>query len=169
MPQTRNGGAFILNFCFQPRNRMFGLLIGIDTYKCTTIRHLQGCERDAQSMKECLADIFRVPSDHFFMLANEAATRSAIIAGFENRLTENSDIERGDAIIIFYAGHCSRAMPEDRMTISICPHDAQTLDDNGGEIFGIPDRTIGELLRKLASAKGDNIVRLTHHTVLVSS
>ena len=175
MPKTRNGGPFTLNFRFQPRNRMFGLAIGIDNYQCNAIRDLQGCKRDAESIRECLSDIFRVPSDHFLLLTNEAATRSAIITGFENHLIKNSNIERGDAIVLFYAGHGSRTVAprgwvaDDSKVETICPYDERTFDDNGGEIFGIPDRTIGGLLRRLASSKGDNIVRLTRQTVLFSS
>jgi len=153
---------------------MFGLIIGIDKYKSRDIQDLQGCKRDAQSMIDLLSHKFCVPSSHFLCLANERATRSAIIAGFQKHLIENNNIEQGDAIVIFYAGHGNRvAAPKgwiadnDRVE-TICPHDERTIGRDGKEIFAIPDRTIGGLLRRLASVKGDNIVRTTSYSVVVS-
>jgi hypothetical protein len=52
---------------------------------------------------------------------------------------------------------------------TICPHDERTLDRNGKEILGIPDRTIHSLLRKLSAIKGDNIVRLLSQSDVLSS
>jgi hypothetical protein len=76
--------------------------------------------------------------------------------------------------VIFYAGHGNRvAAPKgwiadnDRVE-TICPHDERTIGPDGKEIFAIPDRTIGGLLRRLASIKGDNIVRTTSYSVVVS-
>lgn len=55
---------------------------------------------------------------------------------------------KGDVIILFYAGHRSWMMaPDDwpatdRMIEALCPSDEQTKDNNGGEIYGIPNHTI---------------------------
>jgi Caspase domain len=166
----QNGGSFTLNFSFGPRSRIFGLIISIDRYISHEIPDLQGCKRDAQSIMDFLSNRFHVPSHHLMCLADEKATRSAILKGFQSHLIENSNIQSGDAIIVFYAGHGSRtAAPEgwvaDGNKIeTICPHDERTLDRNGVEILGIPDRTIDGLLRRVASTKGDNIVRLSRHS-----
>ncbi|KIM75894.1 hypothetical protein PILCRDRAFT_13257 [Piloderma croceum F 1598] len=40
---------------------------------------------------------------------------------------------------------------------TICPHDERSIGKDGKEIFGIPDHTIGGLLRSLATAKRHNI------------
>lgn len=80
-------------------------------------------------------------------------------------LIEHKDIERGDAIIIFYAGHGSEAKAppgwasDNGKIETICPYDEQTIADKKF-VFGITDRTFNGLLRKLADAKGDNIVRI---------
>jgi Caspase domain len=172
---TQSGTPFNLKFRFEPRSRLFGLIVGIDKYQSGGIRNLQGCKADAQSMVDLLSRKFHIRSSHFRCLADERATRSAIIDGFEHHLIENNNIERGDAILIFYAGHGSRATApsrwaaDERKVETICPHDERTRDCNGKEIFGIPDRTIGGLLRKLCSFKGSNIVRMTCRPIFVSS
>jgi hypothetical protein len=145
---------------------MFGLIIGIDKYKSDEIRDLKGCKGDAQSVVDFLSHKFHIRSSHFLRLADERATRSAIIDGFQNHLINNSNIEHGDAIVIFYAGHGSRAfapqgwIADNKKVETVCPHDERTIGRDGKEIFGIPDRTIGGLLRKLSFLKGDNIVRV---------
>jgi len=171
---TQIGTPFTLKFRFELRSRLFGLVIGIDRYKSDTIRDLQGSKADAQSVVNLLSRKFRTRSSHFLCLADERATRSAIIAGFQDHLIENNNIERGDTIVIFYAGHGSQSAapkgwPADNDKVeTICPHDERTEDDDGKEIFGIPDRTIGGLLRRLCASKGDNIVRITCRFVFVS-
>jgi hypothetical protein len=173
IPETRNGGLFTLNFRFGPRSRLYGLIIGIDKYKSQEIPDLKGSVGDAQSMMNCLSDIYHVPADHFLFLANDGATRNAIITGFRNHLIQNNDIQRDDAIVVFYAGYGSQVVarkgwaPDGSKVETICPHDERTLDQRGQEILGIPDRTIDALLRRLASAKGDNIVRFASQFVNV--
>ena len=174
MSATQSGIPFVLKFRFEPRSRLFGLVIGIDKYKSNEIRNLRGCKADAQSMVDLLARKLRIRSSHFLCLADERATRGAIISGFQDHLIDNNNIERGDSMVIFYAGHGSRAaapkgwVADESQVETICPHDERTDDDDGKEIFGIPDRTIGGLLRKLCGIKGDNIVRITWHFLFVS-
>lgn len=97
-------------------------------------------------------------------LTNEDATRDAILGAFSTHLIENTKIEQGDAIILFYAGHGSRVKAPvgwaatDGFIETLCPHDERMKDDEGEEIYGIPDRTINLILRDLAAKKGDNIV-----------
>jgi len=59
-------------------------------------------------MVDLLSRKFHIQSSHFICLTDERATRNAIINGIQHHLTENN-IERGDAMLIFYAGHGSRA------------------------------------------------------------
>jgi hypothetical protein len=168
---TQTGKPITLNFRFEQPTPMFGLMIGIDKYQSDHKRDLDGCKGDAQSMMDFLSCKFHVPSSHFLCLADEKATRSAIISGFNEHLICNSHIEPGDAIVIFYAGHGNRvAAPkgwdaDDNQVETICPHDERTIGHDGEEIFGIPNRTIGGLMRKLSCAKGNNIVSLTPHSV----
>jgi hypothetical protein len=98
---------------------------------------------------------------------NKSATRAAIIDAFHKHLTTNTNIDEGDAILFFYAGHGTRVnAPEDWPATdgkieTLCPHDERMEDDKGDKICGIPDRTINAMLRELAAKKGDNIVRIT--------
>ena len=104
MSDLHTRGSFTLNFRFG--RRMFGLFMGIDEYESDAIRNLRGCTRDAQSMMEFLSQKFHVPSDHFLFLADKQATRSAIINdGFQKHLINNCNIQYGDAMVVFYAGH----------------------------------------------------------------
>jgi hypothetical protein len=153
---------------------MFGFIVGVDEYKSGDIPNLHGCKRDAQSMVDLLSHKFHVPSSHFLCLANENATRNAIISGFQKHLIENNNIERGDAIVIFYAGHGGRVdapkgwVADDNQVETICPHDERTIGHDDREVFSIPDQTLCGLLRKLSSIKGDNIVRMPCRFVIVS-
>lgn len=178
---TQSGTPFNLQFRFKHRSRLFGLIVGIDKYKSNSnqsggIHNLRGCKADTQSMVDLLSQKFHIRSSHFLFLTDERATRNAIINGIQHHLIENNNIERGDAILIFYVGHGRRAaapkgwVADETKVETICHYDERTFDCDGKEIFGIPDRTIGGLLRKLCSYKGDNIVRMTcHRFVLVSS
>jgi Caspase domain len=154
---------------------MFGLFIGIDEYESQEMPKLRGCKSDAESFMGVLLHRFHVPPDNFLFLADKRATRSAIIDGFQNHLINNGDIQRGDAIVIFYAGHGSQTnapngwVADGSKVEMICPHDERSIGNDGKRIFGIPDRTIGGLLRSLASTKGDNVVRVTLCSALSSS
>lgn len=117
-------------------------------------------------MKDFLVKKLHVPESHVLSLIDGQATREAIVAGFKNHLIGNPSIAPNgrDAMIVFYAGHGSET-PAPKGWISqggkienICPHDEQTLLVDGTEVHGIPDRTVGALLRTLAAEKGDNIV-----------
>jgi hypothetical protein len=160
------GEAFTLKFRFEPRSRMFGLIIGIDHYLSHNILDLQGCKEDAQSVLDVLWRKFYIRPSHFLCLANEKATRGAILDGFHKHLIGNNHIMHGDAIVIFYAGHGGQVaapagwVAENNQVETICPHDEQMSDNNNETIYGVPDRTIGSLLRRLAGEKGDNIVRM---------
>ena len=126
-------------------------------------------------MMDFLSHKFHAPPSHFLFVADERATRSALLNGFQHHLIENNNIERGDAMVIFYAGHGSRTdaptgwVADDNKVETLCPHDERTIGYDGKEIFGIPDRTIGSLLRRLAACKGDNIVRIVYHAAVSSS
>ena len=119
-------------------------------------------------MKEFLFKKLHVPQSHVLVLINGEATREAILAGFNNHLIGNPSItpKGGDAMIIYYAGHGSetpapKGWPsQGGKIVNICPCDEGTTRVDGTEVYGIPDRTIVALLRKLAAKKGDNIVCL---------
>jgi len=126
---------------------------------------LKGAVADADSVKEYLEDVLKVPQSHIRNLRNSQATRTAIITEFF-ALEANTDIKPGDPILIYYAGYGGdvispadwEAGGADSRTQMLIPHDYCTKID-GCEVHGIPDRTIGVLINRIAKAKHDNIVR----------
>ncbi|KAJ7035117.1 caspase domain-containing protein [Mycena alexandri] len=142
----------------------FLLSIAINSYMSTTIRKLEGCLKDSESIQCCLKSILgpRDPSA-IRVLRNGEATRAAIISAFFEHLIENVNIKIGNPIIIHYSGHGGRAIAPERWLIgshtieTLCPADQSTVDVNGGLIPGIPDVTVNALLRILARHKGNNI------------
>ena len=108
-----------------------------------------------------------MPSSQIVFLADEEATERGISEQFETFLIKNENIQRDDAIIFFFAGHGSRPdapegwLAEGNKIETLCSHDVQTTGDDGKEIWGISDRAIDALMRKLAFEKGDNIVCLS--------
>ncbi|KAJ7616623.1 caspase domain-containing protein [Roridomyces roridus] len=146
-----------------PRCRVFALIVGIDKYMASSIPDLRGCVNDAQTMRIFLTNRFNIPEKQVAFLANQEATRDAILRTFRTHLIENPDIENGDTMIIYYAGHGSRVKaPEswpstDGKIETFVPHDERGKDAQGELVHGIPDRTMGVLLSQLATAKGSNI------------
>jgi hypothetical protein len=140
------------------------LLIGINKYASSEIYDLDGAVPDALAFKKYLEDDLGVPASRIRLLLDAEATRSAIIQEFDNLIADQR-INRGDPILIFYAGHGGEVTapkgwqagdPKIQMLI---PHDYRS-DVDGRGIYGIPDRTIGTLLSRVAEKCGDNIVCL---------
>jgi hypothetical protein len=108
-----------------------------------------------------------VPSSQIRNLRDSEATRTAIIDGIK-AFSLSDDIKKGDPILIYYAGHGGVAdRPEGweaggtgKIELLI-PYDHSSSLEDGDPKYGIPDRTLGALLSRLANKKGDNIVRPT--------
>ncbi|KAF7376246.1 hypothetical protein MSAN_00039900 [Mycena sanguinolenta] len=146
-----------------PRCPVFAFIIGIDQYLSSAISDLKGCVNDAQAVKAYLTNRFHIPEAQVAFLANQDATRENILETFKSHLIDNSLVEKGDAIIIYYAGHGSRAKAPspwpstDGQVETLVPYDERARTPDGAVIHGIPDRTLNMLLSRLASAKGNNI------------
>ncbi|KAF7337910.1 hypothetical protein MVEN_02014200 [Mycena venus] len=148
----------------ESRCPVFMLIIGIDEYRSPNIRNLKGCANDAQNINTYLTHRFHVPEAQIACLINEQATRAAILEKFQTHLIHNPSIEKNDTIIIYYAGHGSRATapaswpsgPDGKIE-TLVPHDEREDIELGNVVHGIPDRTIHALLGTLASVKGNNI------------
>jgi hypothetical protein len=145
--------------------QLFAFIVSIDEYILTEkFRRLRGCVNDGTAMQSFLTQKLKVPENHIKFLKNGDATRDAIITTFNEHLINNADIQDGDAILVFYTGHgckveAPRGWSAGDMVEAICSYDAETSGGQNNLIHVIPDRTLGALLRELASKKGNNIVR----------
>lgn len=127
---------------------------------------LLGAVPDAKAFEKYLLDTLKVDPSHITLLLDQEATRDKIINAFQ-KLASNNDIKEGDSIFIFYAGHGAQASPPERLsTLPGCPEHVEVLipydyskDPVTHERMGIPDYTLAALLDKIATKKGDNIVR----------
>ncbi|KAJ2921615.1 hypothetical protein H1R20_g15478, partial [Candolleomyces eurysporus] len=144
-------------------SRLFALIIGIDDYtQEPEFRKLNGAVHDADSIRNWLIKDFNVPSSQIRDLRDKAATRKAIIEALEG-LSADSRIQPDDPILIYYAGHGTEAPAPrrwrwDSLQIQmIVPWDFKHRDGPNRTVQGIPDRTLGALLTKIAESKGDNI------------
>ncbi|KAH9485842.1 Metacaspase-1 [Psilocybe cubensis] len=140
--------------------RIFAFIIGINQYSDPQIEDLRGSVRDAKAVRKFLKNKLGVNDRNIRMLSDLEATRENIIQAFV-ALQTNRDIRRGDAILIYYAGHGQEVeVPDDwptedgwNIVQSIVPCDFTS----NGNVHVIPDRTIGRLLRNIMIEKGDNI------------
>ena len=129
------------------------------------VDNLVGAVPDAVAMKTYLENHLGVQPSQIHLLLNAQATRSAIIQGLKN-LAADRRIKHGDPILFFYAGHGSEVTTpkdwkvDDAKVQMLLPYDYSS-DGDGLRIHGIPDRTIGTFLSRIAEKKGDNIVRMT--------
>jgi hypothetical protein len=149
-------------------SRVFALLIGIDNYRSGNIWNLLSCVDDAQRIKRWLRNDLVVPEHHIYMLLDGAATKRAIEDSIMEHLVNNPEIQQGDAILIYFAGHGSSFeapsgwfddhKPQlDHLIVNVlCPHDQDTLGPDG-RVAGISDRSMDALLADVAGAKGNNI------------
>jgi hypothetical protein len=76
------------------------LLIGIEDYP--HLPKLHGCVNDVRLMKEILQENFGFPEANITLLANEQATRDAILKAFD-QLIDNLGTD--DIVVLHYAGH----------------------------------------------------------------
>ncbi|KAF8968688.1 hypothetical protein BDZ97DRAFT_1754992 [Flammula alnicola] len=141
------------------KSRLFALIIGINTYESDEFRNLRGGVADAESFKQYLEVDLKVPRSQITFLTEKGASRSAVLSGFKS-LQNDSRIQRGDPIFVFYAGHGGELKPPEgwdtggRKIQVLVPHDYSTKR----KITGITDRELGKLLNGIAKEKGDNIV-----------
>ncbi|PVG00045.1 hypothetical protein CPB86DRAFT_702211 [Serendipita vermifera] len=150
--------------------RLFALLIGINEYASPNVRNLYGAVSDAKAIQEYLEVTLGVPTEQISCLHNSQATRAAII----QKLTElqmDPRIQRGDPILVYYAGHGGETdapigwETNDPMVQMLIPYDFSAeidvvntkISGGGNVVYAIPDRTIGTLLERVAFEKGDNL------------
>lgn len=111
-------------FYFKPRYGVsHALIIGIDKYK--SVSPLSYAVSDASAIKDLLVENFNFHPDNVTYLANQQATRRAIL-GAMAKLGNNTDFD--DRIIVFFAGH-GQTLPGSRGDIGfLVPYDAEQGD-----------------------------------------
>ncbi|KAK0473814.1 caspase domain-containing protein [Armillaria luteobubalina] len=148
-------------------SRFWAVLIGIDAYERSP---LHGCVRDALMIERYLTEDLSVPkhriqcllgsNEHISSSNYHIPTRVNIIQTLIG-LMNNAEIQTGDNIIIYFAGHgsgystagyCSNAMDSIE---SLCPIDRT--EGNGSHIPDISDREINVILQNICRAKGHRI------------
>ncbi|KAK0191687.1 hypothetical protein F5146DRAFT_610630 [Armillaria mellea] len=152
------------------RYRIWAVLIGIDAYEQYP---LHGCVSDALLMQRFLTGDLGVPDNRIQCLLGPRDTNSTDPKSTPSHtniidtlysLADNPQIERGDNIIIYYAGHAgtSCCTAHDRIfqcndsccIEALCPIDSGIRDADGS---GISDRELNFLFALICRAKGHNI------------
>ncbi|CCM00513.1 uncharacterized protein FIBRA_02547 [Fibroporia radiculosa] len=146
----------------RPDPRLFALIIGINNYKYPGVHNLLGAVPDADAVRDYLQEQLGVPNSQIINLRDSQATRAAILHEI-NALMNDKRIQKGDPILIYYSGHGASALAPPNWEAGgshiqlLVPHDQSCIDRSGRQVLGIPDRTLGVLLARLAHEKGDNI------------
>jgi hypothetical protein len=128
--------------------------------------NLKGAVPDAELVQSYLQKHLGVSNSKIRNLRDAEATRAAILHEI-NALTTDARIQRGDPILIFHAGRGSKTPtpkgwesggPTTQLLFLL--HDYLCENEKGQKVLqvGIPDRTLCVSLKRLASAKSDNIV-----------
>ncbi|PBK72055.1 hypothetical protein ARMSODRAFT_972748 [Armillaria solidipes] len=157
-------------------SRFWAVLIGIDAYESNP---LHGCVSDALSMKKFIIDIGTPEHRIHYLLGSrkpypdDPLTPSrANIVNMLHSLIDSPEIERGDNIIIYYAGHGSSYHCSDHFSTALefkcrnsdvcpiealCPIDRDMIDIHGRPIPDISDRELNALFTEISRTKGHKI------------
>ncbi|KAK0462290.1 uncharacterized protein EV420DRAFT_1222058, partial [Desarmillaria tabescens] len=162
-------------------SRFWAVIIGIDQYAYGALR---GCVSDAQLFERYLSGDLCVPRERIQLLLGSTEHDSLDDPVYPSRahiinmllsFIKNPYIEKGDNIIIYYAGHgssyeCSEYQdvdnPEYEEEISfastgyieaLCPIDRDTCDADGNPVPDISDRELNTILTLISRAKGHHI------------
>lgn len=157
----------VLNRCPQENiktvngQRKLALLVGIGTYKKSTIPDLDGASADAQRLYALLTDPdgLGFPKGNVCLLQNEEATLKQVVDYFQQHLVGNA--KQGDSAVFYYAGHGSQVQDQnldeaDGLDETFVLYDSRTIDTNGNRIADLRDDTFNGLLAQLSS-KTNNI------------
>lgn len=138
--------------------RTFALVVAIDKY--ASVRSLKGCKKDARGIVDYMQNKLGARKPDIHTIYDEDASRENIISAFRTQLIDNEEIQSGDLMIFYFAGHGTsqygpkewEVQPEGEIGC-ICPQDIDFKS-----VHGIPSFTLNALLRELADRKGNNIV-----------
>ena len=137
-----------------PGRSLFALLIGIDTYSSVRIAPTRGCVADADDIEVFLTRDLHISDDCIVNLRNEEATYANIVEEL-SKLAKNDHIAVNDSVLIYFSGHAVKR----GMGVAFISHDAVPDSQPGEDHRFIWDWKFNGLLKRLAKAKGNNIVR----------
>ncbi len=101
----------------------WAVIIGIDEYRQWP--KLKHAVNDAQGIRTLLIDSYGFKSENVFVLTNEEATRSNILALLNDKLADPQLVKKQDRVFFFYAGHgATRQLPSGRELGYIIPVEA---------------------------------------------
>ncbi|KZT05710.1 uncharacterized protein LAESUDRAFT_637228, partial [Laetiporus sulphureus 93-53] len=139
----------------------WAVLIGIDDYEHAS--RLNGAVKDALDVRDYLLGSLHVPQEHIRTLTNGDATRKRILDTLYTFLRDNDNIERGDAVLVYFAGHGttypspSTECPSETVE-AILPRDrGSSRFPTGKRTPDISDREIQLFMGELRDAKSENI------------
>ncbi|KAK0432993.1 peptidase C14, caspase domain-containing protein, partial [Armillaria borealis] len=140
------------------------VVIGIDGYETSALR---GCVSDAKMVVEYLTSNLHVPGNHIQLLLRISKPTCANIIKAILGLSTNTDIQHGDNILIYFAGHgttyeCADYPQYEKETAAalgtieaLCPIDRRFKPTATG-IPDISDREINTILAEIAKKKGNH-------------
>jgi pimeloyl-ACP methyl ester carboxylesterase len=136
-----------------PRN-VYALLVGIDDYPAP-VRSLRGCVNDIQQIEAVLDARVKASGDTLKqkVLTNAAATRSAIIDGFRQHLSQAG---ANDVALFYYSGHGSQQksppafwhLEPDRLDETLVCYDSRQPG-----CYDLADKELAQLIHEIAAAK----------------
>ncbi|KAK0188284.1 caspase domain-containing protein [Armillaria mellea] len=149
-------------------SKFWAVIIGIDAYKSSPLR---GCVSDALLVEKYLKEELGVPQERIQLLLGSQHTSSedpyfpsrTNIVNTLLSLVDNPQIQGGDNIIIYFAGHGAGYFPYDLGNDSIeaiCPIDRDTIDNSGLRVPDISDREINSIFHQISRSKGHRITFL---------
>ncbi len=126
------------------------LIIGINAYPGDSA--LEGCKTDAENMYQFIQEVWNYKPQQIKMLTDEAATRQAILATFDDWLINGS--QPGDRILFYYSGHGSTLADNnsdegDGIDEVLCPIDSVGNDQKSRGANMLRDDDINTRLRQL--------------------
>jgi hypothetical protein len=155
----------------QSSTPIFALIIGNNEYT-TYMKSLLYAVADADAIEDFLQKRMALLPSNTISLRN--ATRQQILEGFLD-LEGITDGSKDPCIVIFYAGHGAQGRPPKQwkeyvtgynVIELLCPSDIGCEGKDGKVVEGIPDKWVGDLLKGLASKRGNNIVSSHQFTSL---
>src|SRR5580765_799111 len=141
-------------------NRLYALLVGIDTYAAPDLGTLSGCANDVEDAL-ALLDSRATPGTRLcpLVLRDAEATRAAVVDGLRTHLGRAG---RDDTALFWFSGHGSQAPVPEWAWFEESTGTLQTLVCADSRVGGVPD-----LWDKELSALLDIVARRAGHVAVV--